>query len=113
MTTCGPAARTGVVTGRARAVRRLRSLDVDLPHPATRSEGDGAVEPLLELARRVVALELQEVVARRDLHDGGHVAPRPDRDDEHRDLHVEDAELLLLDAEPVVLDVGVPLHELE
>ena len=60
-----------------------------------------------------MALQLEQVVAGGDLDDGRHVAAGAHRHDEHRDLDVEDPELLLLHAEPIVLDVRVPLDELE
>src|SRR5262249_689115 len=64
--------------------------------------GDLAREPLLEVLGRVVPLELEQMVARGHLDDGGQVAPRTNRDDQERHLRVEDAVLLLLDAEPAL-----------
>src|SRR5215470_15005339 len=73
---------------------------------------DLAREPLLEVLGRVVPLELEQMVARGHLDDGGQVAPRTNRDDQERHLRVEDAVLLLLDAEAVVLDPVVPFDQL-
>src|SRR6266545_4383614 len=70
---------------------------------------DGLVQVVLELARRVVAHELQELVARRHLDDGGHVAARAHRDVEERQLLVEHGVDLFVDAEAVVLGVLVPV----
>src|SRR5438105_5008873 len=74
---------------------------------------DLARQLLLEVLRRVVALQLQQVVARGDFDDGGQVAARAHRDDEQRHFGIQDAVLLLLDAEAVVLDPVVPFDQLD
>src|SRR5437868_5960605 len=75
--------------------------------------GDLARQLFLEVLRRVVALQLEQVVARGHLDDGGEVASGAHGNDEQRHFRVEDAVLLLLDAETIVLDAVVPLDQLD
>src|SRR5690606_38601392 len=88
-------------------------LDQVTVEPSRRGLRDRVVEAILELAGRVVAHELEELVAGRHLDDGRHVAPRPDRDAQVRQLLAQHREHLVLDAEPVVLGVLVPVAELD
>ena len=85
-----------------RRSRPPASFDVVPPAPLARV-GQRAVEPLLELARRVVAAHLQQPVARRDLDERADVAARADRHAQQRHRHVEDRVDQLVEAEPVVL----------
>src|SRR6185295_6634344 len=101
-TTCLPAGAAGEVTS-------LHLFPHRLAHGAL---GDGAVQPVRELARRVVPLQLEQVVARRHLDAGGHVASGADGGDGERELGAHDVELRLVHAQPVVLGLGVPLHQL-
>src|SRR5438105_4244827 len=87
-------------------------LDLVADPAGQRGLRDLARELLLELLGGVMALQLEQVVARRHLDDGGQVAAGAHRDHEQRYLDVEDGVLLLLDAEPVVLDLVVPLDQL-
>src|SRR4051812_35712414 len=70
-----------------------------LPVP---SIDERAIEPILKLTRRVLALELQQQVAGGHFDDGRNRAAGPDRDAQHRHRHLEDRVPQLLDAQPVV-----------
>src|SRR5262249_26034223 len=98
----------------SRTMRRGGANSLHLVADAARHRrlGDLAREMLWESLGRVVPLQLEQVVARSHLDDVGQVASGPYRHHQERHLHVEDAVLLLLDAEPIVLDPVVPLDQL-
>src|SRR5687768_7896006 len=66
-----------------------------------------------ELARRMVALELEHVVARRDLYQDGDVAPQRHRHGDERHRRLEDGVHGLVEAEPVVGLARLPRRELD
>src|SRR5438477_5441004 len=97
--------------------RTMRSRDGNSLHLVAdaaghRRLGDLARQLLLEVLRRMMTLQLEQMVARGDFHDGGEVAAGTHRDDEQRHLGVQDAVLLLLDAQAVVLHAVVPFDQL-
>ena len=66
-----------------------------------------------ELAGRVAAGHLEEVIARGDLEDDGHVAARLHGDLEHGQAHAEQIEAEVVEAEPVELPIALPGAELD
>ena len=96
-------ARRGRVAARGRDAGRGLGLD----HP---------VHALDELARRIVPAFLQELVARGHLDQDGQVAARRHRHADEGHLLLEDQELLVLEAQPIVLPSRLPAlqadHEL-
>src|SRR5262245_16825189 len=63
--------------------------------------------------RRVNALRLEQLVACSDLDQRGEVAPRPYRQPQLRHRYVEQTIAVLVETEPFVLDVRVPLVKLD
>src|ERR1051325_6512149 len=75
--------------------------------------GHGCMQLIAERLRRVMALVLEQLVARGDLDQRREVAARAHRQPQRRDLHPEDVVVAVVEPEPVVLLAVVPLAQLD
>ena len=74
--------------------------------------GDGAIQTVLKFQGRVVALQLEQVVAGRDLDQDRHAAPGSHRQHQHGNLDIQHREAPVLKPQPLVFHGCVPLHQL-
>ena len=91
----------------------MRDLFIVARHARGAAAGDLLGEPVGELLRGVMALQLEQVIARGDLDDGGHVAAGAYRHDGVGNLHADDVHLPHVHAEAVEFLAAFPLDELD
>ena len=83
---------------------RARLLDVVDLRAAARQL---ALQPLVQLHRRVLAARLEQLIARRHLDDHTHVAARANGHRDQGELDVEDREEAFIEPKPVVIVEGI------